>query len=171
MKLPFEQFYEQYYPVAVGHVKKKIQSREDAEDLVMNAFVYCYEHYDTYDPEKAPMGAWLFLIINSRIKNYYRDRKELVLLEEGSPFDVQDSSADQKAIELKDMRKDLARALQSLPEMQQKMVILKYFYNYSSEQLGQEFGLKPNHVRTMLSRILDKLEKNEAIVHWRTELD
>ena len=66
-KPSFEEFYKQYYPIALSHTRKKIGSYEDAEDLVSNAFIYCYEHYDTYDPEKAPIGAWLFLIVNSRL--------------------------------------------------------------------------------------------------------
>ena len=170
-KPSFEEFYKQYYHIALSHTRKKIGSYEDAEDLVSNAFIYCYEHYDTYDPEKAPIGAWLFLIVNSRIKNYYRDRKEFVLLEEGSPFDVQDRSADEKAIELEELRAAIAKAIQKLPEMQQRMLILKYFYNYTSEQLGREFGLQPNHVRTMISRTVKKLERDDVLSRWGKDLE
>lgn len=64
---------------------KLIENAHDAEDLTEEAFVYCYRRYADYDPGKSALSTWLYLVVNSRIKNYYRDRKEAVDLEELAP--------------------------------------------------------------------------------------
>ena len=49
-KPPFEDVYRQYYSTLLFYTMKKVGSKEDAEDLVQNALIYCYDHYEEYDP-------------------------------------------------------------------------------------------------------------------------
>ena len=52
-KPDYEDFYSSNYGRVLYYVKNKINSVEDAEDLTSEVFVYCYSHYDDYDPEKS----------------------------------------------------------------------------------------------------------------------
>ena len=71
----YETFYRENYTRVLNYVYKKISHKEDAEDLTSEVFLYCYRHYDDYDPSKGKRSTWLYLITNSRIKNYYRDHQ------------------------------------------------------------------------------------------------
>ena len=80
--IAFEKLYSEYYMRVFRYVWKKIRNSADAEDLTQTAFIYCYQHYEEYDEQRASFGTWIFLVVNSRIKNYYRDRKETVHMDE-----------------------------------------------------------------------------------------
>lgn len=154
----FEQYYQKYYLQSLRYVHKRIQNLHDAEDLVGDSFLYCYEHYTEYDPNKASFATWLYLVVNSRIKNYYRDRKETVELDSVSEL-LRTLSADsvEQAIELSRLRELLYQALNNLTETQRQIVIMKYFHNYSSKKIAERTGVSEGNVRVILSRALFRL--------------
>ena len=77
-KPPFEDLYRQYWSGMLFYCIRKTGDRENAEDLVSDTFLYCFDHYDSFDPGKSAVSTWLYMVLNSRIKNYYRDRRESV---------------------------------------------------------------------------------------------
>lgn len=160
IKISFEQLYNQYYSKVLRHIVKKIGNFYDAEDITSDVFIYCYQHFDNYDPSKASIGTWLYLVANSRIKNYYRSRRQNVNI------DTLEEKADdgfigpEEVAEFEESRRWLAAELKLLPELQRKIVILRYFYDLTSQEIAGEVGISNANVRTVLSRTLDKLERN-----------
>lgn len=157
-KLSFEDFYQQNYNRALNYVRNKIIVNEDAEDLVSEVFLYCYNHFDSYDPEKSSPITWLYLIINSRIKNYYRDHNDIYVDFESVADTMQDHgiNLDQR-IYLEQLHNALMTAIHSLPQRQQQIVLMRYFENRSSDEIALKLGLTPGNVRVLLSRALNKL--------------
>lgn len=157
-KPSFEEVYETYYSSVLSYLRRKITSPQDAEDLASEAFIYCYNHYEEYDPNKSAVSTWIYLVVNSRLKNFYRDRREytdISVLENVLP---DDSSDMERGIYLEQLRKTLAEAIDQLPERQQQIIILSYFQQKSSREIADMLGMTPGSVRTQLSRALDKLE-------------
>lgn len=159
-KPDYEDFYSDNYSRVLYYVKNKINSAEDAEDLVSEVFMYCYSHYDDYDPEKSSIKTWLYLIVNSRIKNFYRDHNVTYVDYEVVSETMQDQSIDlDEGVYLEQLHGALMKAIKSLPERQQKIVMMRYFENCSSEEIAARLGTSPGNVRVLLSRALDKLSK------------
>ena len=158
-KIPFENFYNQFYFRVFRYVHSKIGHVEDAEDLTCDAFLYCYDHFSEYDPQKASIGTWLYLVVNSRIKNYYRDKKEFFELDSFQEILADENICMERALQLEDTRQMLARGLKTLSPTQREIVILRYFYECDTNTVAQRLGLQPGNVRTTLSRALDRLEK------------
>lgn len=159
-KLPFPEFYHLYYSQVVHYINKKINHLDDAEDLAGEVFTYCYSHYDSYDPEKSAMSTWLYLIVNSRIKNHYRDTKAFVDLESVVGV-LPDETIDMDAcIYLQQLRQQLEKALMKLPERQRTIVTMRYFEERSNSEIALKLGMTQINVRVQLSRALDTLEKN-----------
>lgn len=157
----FEQFYEKYYLCTYYYVRKKINNSYDAEDLTCNAFMYCYAHFAEYNADKASLGTWLYLIVNSRIKNYYRDKKEFA---EMSELDKEEKMIEEtyfvdKAILMKEQRRVLAEAIKTLPQRQQDIVILRYFYDKPLAEIADMLDIGYGNIRVLLSRALHKLQK------------
>lgn len=166
--LLFEDFYEEYHDETYRYILKKIGNPENADDLVSEIFVYCYEHFSDYDPAKAPIGVWLHVVTKSRLLNYYRDHKisppaslDDLLLEEPSARNTMD-----KTIEIMDLREKIAAALTTLSPIQKQLIILRYFQDMSTAQMALETGLTPANVRTILSRALDKIERYWKFHGW-----
>jgi len=158
-KPDYDDFYKDNYNRVVNYVKNKINNYEDAEDLASEVFLYCYSHYEEYDSEKSGITTWLYLIVNSRIKNYYRDHISNADIET-----VQDVMADEsidmdEGIYLEQLHKVLTNAIKMLPETDQKIVMMTYFENKSGEQIARTLGITPGNVRVKLHRALGKLQK------------
>ena len=158
-KLTFEEYYEKYSHQAYGYIYKKIGDSYLAEDLTMEAFLSCYQKFDEFDPEMASFQTWLYVIINNRLKNYYRDRKQTENIDDY--MDLVGSSEDDMlaAEEIKEMRDVLADGLLTLPEKKRQIVILKYFKNKKANEIAQIMGMTPVNVRVQLSRSLEKLKQ------------
>ena len=76
LKPSFEDFYLENYGKVYRYIRKRIHIAEETEDLTQTVFEYCYKSYELFDPVKSSISTWLYLIVNSRLKNYYRGRKE-----------------------------------------------------------------------------------------------
>lgn len=154
----YEDFYSDNYARVLYYVKNKINSVEDAEDLTSEVFMYCYTHYDDYDPEKSSITTWLYLIVNSRIKNFYRDHNVTYVDYEVVSDTLQDQGINlDEGVYLEQLHGALMKAIKSLPERQQKIIMMRYFENYSSDEIASRLGITPGNVRVLLSRALDKL--------------
>ncbi len=165
-KPAYEDFYSANFDRVLGYVHKRISNYADAEDLTSEVFIYCYSHYDDYDPEKSSLTTWLYLIVNSRLKNYYRDHVSYVDFESVSDT-MRDQSIDMdEGIYLEQLHSALMMAIKQLPERQQQIVMMRYFENRSSDEIAKKLGISPGNARVLLSRALDKLASfNDA--YWK----
>lgn len=155
----YSDFYNTHYRSVVYYINKKIGNAHDAEDLASEVFLYCYSHYKDYNPQKSSLSTWLYLIVNSRIKNHYRDARTYVDLESIVGV-LPDDSADLDAcIYLQELRQSLEKAMMQLPERQRRIVTMRYFEERSNSEIAAELGMSQVNVRVQLSRALDTLER------------
>lgn len=158
VKPDFEVVYETYYNSVLSYLQRKMNDRHNAEDLTSEAFLYCYDHYDSYDPEKSAVSTWIYLVVNSRLKNYYRDHRDNTDISVLENFLSDESSDMERSIYLEQLRKTMAETIAQLPERQQQIVILSYFKKKSSNEIAELLGMTPGNVRVQMSRALDKLK-------------
>ncbi len=155
-KHSFEYYYNESYQKAYGYIVKKIPEL-DAEDLLMEAFIACYNKFDSFDPEMASFQTWLYVVINNKLKNYYRDRKEYDNIDECMDFVGSYEEDMDAAVRLKEMRDVIAKGMNALTELQKTIVVMKYFDCLSANEIGFQLSLTPGNVRVQLSRALDKI--------------
>ena len=164
----FEQYYLKYFPQVYGYILKKISVKQAAEDLTMDVFYSVWDKFDSFDEGTATFQTWLYVIVNNKLKNYYRDRKENVELDE--TFVSEDNQVDEiiESIQLQYLRDHLYVALEGLNELQRQIVIYKYFNEMNASEIACRIGLSPGNVRIHLKRALDKIrdyfEKNN--IRW-----
>jgi len=164
-KLTYEEFYAEYYERVLKYLARKCARFVDAEELTSQAFLYCYEKYDSYDPTKCSMGSWVYMIANSRFKNYCRDRKVYVDIDVVGDFIPDDSDPVETGVMLDDLRDDIARALLKLSDLDRMIVVMSYFKNMTAVEIGEILDMKPGTVRQRLARALDKME--QELEDWR----
>lgn len=159
IKLAFEEYFQAYYQQAFRYTLKKVPNVSTAEDIVMATFVSCYRRFEYFDPQKAKFATWLYVALNNRIKNYYRDQKALDSI--GDKDDIASSQEDEmyRSIYLSEMRLALACAIETLNETQKQVVIKKYFRNMSSNEIAEDIGSTPGNVRVQLTRAIKKLKE------------
>lgn len=155
----FDEFYRQFYWRVFAYLCKHGMRNEEARDMTQDIFVYCWNKWDTYDPARSAPGTWLFMIVKCRFKNYLRGRRENVDIDELSGVLPDENAPDMdRAVYLTQLRNQLAEVLEQLPEVQRRIVILRYFENLSWDEVAVRLHLTPGNARVILSRTLKKME-------------
>lgn len=160
----FTEYYKKNYRIVLGYIYKKTGNMQTAEDMTMEVFAKCFERFADFDENRASFSTWLFVIVNNRLKNYYRDRREFEELDEAMAVYEGFEEDIVRAEYLSGMRAVLYEALKSLNKTQRKIVILKYFKEKNSTEIAAALNLTPVNVRVQLSRamtiIRDYFKKN-----------
>src|ERR671930_2710265 len=73
--LAFEELYERYSPRVFGYLFQRLNGNaEEAEDLTADVFTKVYEKIDGFQPQGAPLSAWVFRIAHNRLIDSVRRR-------------------------------------------------------------------------------------------------
>ena len=167
--MDFEQVYNKYYSSIYLYIFKRIKRAAEAEDLSNEVFYACLKSFDKYDSSKSSIVTWLFVITNNKLKNYYRDRKIAVSLnDDDNPIELPYDEDFDSAIYVTDIRKVLHLGLSSLPERERTIIILKYFHHLKSEEIASRLNLSAVNVRVILNRSLNKIKDylNKNDINW-----
>ena len=155
----FEQYYQKNFRIVVNYIARRICNHQEAEDMAMEIFTKCYERFDEFDENKSSFTTWLYVIVNNRLKNYYRDHKEHDELSEDYATDGSMEDEIIHAQYIGQMRDVLKDALSELKEQQRQVIILKYFKKLSSTEISERTGISSTNVRVLLSRGIAALKK------------
>lgn len=154
-----EQLYCEYYMKVYAYIRRKIGNSEDAEDLTQEVFEYCYKRFDLFDATKSSLSTWLFLIVNSRLKNYYRDKRITECIDNYEDLLPSAGNDMDRAIFLEQLKESLMDALNELPERQREVVVCKYFGDMNHGEIAEKLGISEGNSRVLLTRALDKMKK------------
>jgi RNA polymerase sigma-70 factor (ECF subfamily) len=121
----------------VGH-------REDAEDLVQEAFLAAYQYLDSFDVSR-PFGPWLNRIVLNRGANLRRARSRRETEPEVDAVSSAPTALEES--ERSEMREQLVRAMALLTERQRMIVTLFDVDGMTSTEIGEMLDLSPGTVR------------------------
>lgn len=143
---------------------KMVNNKSDAEDLTIEAFGKAFKNLAQYTPNYA-FSTWLFKIATNNCIDFIRKKKaNLISLDHSS--DDQDSmstplqseSPDPEEDMIKSQRMALTRSVVSkLKPRYRKLVELRYFKEYSYEEIANELGLPIGTVKAQLFRARELL--------------
>lgn len=156
------------YLVAFRYLK----NHDDAEDITQEVFINAFEKLKYFRGESS-LKTWLYRIAVNKSKNFLRKRKLMTIVSFGNTVDDDDKQFDlannteSSALERKEFEEKFLEILSSLPEKQREVFSLRYFDNYSfneiSSMLGTSVGgLKANYfhaVRKIASALKQYLEE------------
>src|ERR1700719_2244616 len=73
--LAFDELYARYSPRVFGYLFQRLNGNaEEAEDLTADVFTRVYEKIDGFQPQGAPLSAWVFRIAHNRLIDAVRRR-------------------------------------------------------------------------------------------------
>jgi RNA polymerase sigma factor (sigma-70 family) len=147
----WEDLYEHEYPRLLRALTAIAGDEGAAEDAVQEAFVRAFKQgLAALDRP----GAWL-LVVATRV--LFRDRRRwpAVVAVETLPMGRDEIDF---AIE----RADLLAALRQLPERQRAVVVARYYYDLSYEEIAKAFAIRSGTVGATLSQALAKLRAAQA---------
>ena len=156
----FEAVYNEYYPRILRYINKKIGIFHEAEDLTQEIMAACYRNFEKYDPEKSSMGTWVYVIMNNRLKNYYRDKRVNVSLDDDeSILELASEEILEEAVLLEEQKRVLMEAIDSLSEREKEIVMNTYFLYKTSAEVAEVMHMTAGNVRVVLNRSIKKLRE------------
>lgn len=144
---------------------KIVRTSEDAEDLTQETFTKAFRALEKFDPRYA-FSTWLFRIATNNCIDFIR-RKRLQTMSihgvtnddgEEQVMQIKDKGLIPDETYLKQQRKAyLNLAIEKLPERYKRLVDLRYFKEYSYEEVAQELDLPLGTVKAQLHRARELL--------------
>jgi len=156
---------------------KMVNNRSDAEDLTLEAFGKAFKNLHQYSPTYA-FSTWLFKIASNNCIDFLRKKKGTFVSFENNE---QNESGEQIKIPSKEPNPEeklirqqkailLRKVVRRLKPRYQKLVELRYFNEFSYEEIAKELNLPLGTVkaqlfraREMLFKMIEATEINERI--------
>lgn len=140
---------------------KMVNSRDDAEDLTIEAFGKAFKRLHQYTPQFA-FSTWLFKIATNNCIDFIRKKRIKALsLDQGfqnsdgerMEISVPDSRLDpEETMEKKQRIKKLREVVDKLKPRYKTLVELRYFKEYSYEEIAKELDIPLGTVKAQLFR-------------------
>ncbi|MCB9494062.1 MAG: RNA polymerase sigma factor [Desulfobacteraceae bacterium] len=132
-----------------------IKDETEAKDMVQETFLRLYNNISSFNPEKQ-IKAFLFKIANNLCIDFLRKKKPVYY------GDLPETDYYENTIDIickNQEEKILYNALDQLPDIQKKAVILKYKANLKYSEIGEILGKTENAVEALLVRARKKLKE------------
>ena len=157
----FERLYDHLFPRLYGYVAHRVGTKEDAEDVVAEAWLRAVRHLEQF--EGGPGGTfsgWIFQIARNLVADHHRrglpefatPLEELDEVEANAPWP-------QHFTERGERRQRMQAVIRTLSPRRQEVVILRYFGGLRNREIADLLGLDERTVASHLSRALSDLQE------------
>ena len=151
-----EQVYKDYQNKVFGYIFNRIHNYAEAEDLTSDVFAKIVAHIDSYNPEKASLSTWVFVITRNTLIEYFRKQRITEDIDE-QQIPVSDEPVDK--IVMEEQQELLAKALEELPEKLRDIVVARYYYGFRFAKIGEMMDISEANARVSHARALAKLKE------------
>lgn len=149
----FEDFYRARREQVFRGLALTLRDRDLAADATDEAMARAYQHWRSVSGYNNPEG-WTYRVgLNWARSRMRRTKREV----RGFRID------DQAASEIVPADPSLAAALAQLPLQQRAVVVLRFYYDWSTEQVAKALGVPKGTVKSRLSRALERLESHVEV--------
>jgi RNA polymerase sigma-70 factor (ECF subfamily) len=159
-KALMEALYLRYAPALFAFLLKQTSAREDAEDLLLEVFRAALEHTRFEQLSAEEQRLWLWRIARHKLIDAYRrtSRRPSVSVELmlNDLFANEDQAPEYAALRGEEFSR-LHAALQTLPQLQQRILKLRFVNGLRSAEIASLVGKSDTAVRSILSRTLNQL--------------
>jgi RNA polymerase sigma-70 factor (ECF subfamily) len=136
----FAQLYEQCAPSIYRLCYGLLMNRQDAEDVMQEAFVYAFKNLRRYDANRASFKTWLYTIALSRCRNLYRRKRQpwmdlscLLPLDLPAPR----SETPENRLAQRQVRSEVEKALAALTPNLREAVVLRYAHGLTYREIAE----------------------------------
>ncbi len=162
------ELYDQYASTAVATALRVVGSRDEAEDVVHDAFVAVWRKIDRFDADRGSLRAWLMTVVRNRAIDRIRARRASIDLDDADERSLLRTSANPtlEAALRRASGSELRMAMNDLPDEQRRALELAYFEGYTyrevAEMTGVPAGTANGRLRLALAKLRDALAGTSA---------
>ncbi len=134
---------------------------DDADDLLQEAFVKAYLNLHRYKPDYT-FGQWIYTIARNTFIDYVRrKREEMVSLDKTSDtsgaLPAYNAPSPEESMINDQTRDRLESFILRMPPRYRRLIELRFFREFSYEEIAAELGLPMGTVKTQIHRAREQL--------------
>lgn len=175
--------YHQYFKYVYNFCRRRVNTSEDAEDIVAEVFHAVWSGLGKIEDQNT-LKPWIFGITRNKLNDFLRKRYRLTEFEVPTVDYLHDSFSDPNYKEFGDTADDdkrnsresskydnalhkpvLNQLIESLPEVDQKIVRLRYGSRLSFQDIADELGMTEGNAKVRHHRLLKKLYEE-----WKSKI-
>lgn len=150
----FGDLYEYYLPKIYRFVYYRTGNKHEAEDVVAQTFLQAIESLPGYEDRGFSLGCWLYKIAGNLIQTRLQLRNREIPHSGNVPEADWDVS-----LELLPEQLSLQQVLQTLPDAQQQVLVLRYIQDLSIKEVAQIVGRSEGAVKQLAFRGLQNMRE------------
>jgi RNA polymerase sigma-70 factor (ECF subfamily) len=156
---------ERHYPRLFRIALSYLRQRDDALDVVQEAFVKAFQQAARWDGSGAA-GPWLARItVNLSIDRWRRNRRRAATFTPLADGDHDETLSDpasspQRSVEGREAGERVKAALERLPERQRAVVVLRHYHEMSLEEIAAALDMSLGTVKSSLHRALHRMRSS-----------
>jgi RNA polymerase sigma factor (sigma-70 family) len=152
--------YRKYAAVMLAVCLRYAQNRDEAEDILQEAFLKIFQHISSYRKEGSFEG-WMKRIMINHALNYYRKHRKMPFLEDIDSINETEilEKDDHTAIHAPVSAEKLLSLIQLLPPGYRMVFNMYVFEEYSHKEISDELSISENTSKTQLLKARRMLRK------------
>ena len=162
------ELYDRHAAAALAVALRVTGDRQEAEDVVHDAFVVVWRKIARFDPERGSLGAWLMTIVRNRAIDRLRTRRPSMDLDDADERSLLRTGPNPTWEQTlrRTSAAALGAAMATLPDEQRRAVELAYFQGYTYREVAQVLevphGTASGRMRLALVKLREALADTPA---------
>jgi RNA polymerase sigma-70 factor (ECF subfamily) len=162
------ELYDRHAAAALAVAMRIVGGRDEAEDVVHDAFVAVWRKIDRFDAQRGSLRAWLLTVVRNRAIDRVRARRTAVDVDDADERSLlrTGSNPTWEAALDRAAASDLRGAMAALPDEQRRALELAYFEGYTYREVAEITGVPPGtangRLRLALAKLRDALAGSSA---------
>lgn len=161
----YAQLLNHYWDSVYFMILKMAHNKDDAEDLTIEAFGKAFKYIHNYEPEFA-FSTWLFKIANNNAIDFLRKQHTKTIsidsqgrdADEDNPVQLQSDTPDPEEVLISKQKTEFLKTIiKELKPRYSRLVQLRYFDEYSYEEIAETLNLPIGTVKAQLFRAKELL--------------
>ncbi|OWA33351.1 RNA polymerase subunit sigma-24 [Saccharibacillus sp. O16] len=151
----YAEIVERYKGSVYGLFRGMGAKHQDAQDLAQETFIRAYRGLGELR-ESERFAAWIYRIAVNLMRDFVKKKRPFPT-GEAHMLEARDGETPERLLIAKEMRHEVHRLLETLPEQERLILLLRYTNELSYEEIAQITGLRLGQIRNRLHRAKRKL--------------
>ena len=156
--LAFQQFYNKYYQRLLSYIITFTKDRDQAKDIVQEAFVILWTNRESIDTSKSPKSYIFFVARNIFIDHYRKEKRDLQFLIELKETALSEQMENDTE-EIKQRIEKMKRMIENLPEKCKIILKLSKIEGLNCQEIANHLNISPKTVESQMRIAFNKIRE------------
>ncbi|KKQ53193.1 MAG: RNA polymerase sigma factor [Parcubacteria group bacterium GW2011_GWD2_38_11] len=159
----YKELFARYQKKLFTYIYHLVGNRDETEDILQNVFSKTYKSIENFDTTRK-FSSWIYRIAHNESVNFLKRKSKRYTISwddiSTSKDKMETATNDERPeekMEHQEIVKEISWAMEKIPPKYQEVLRLRYFNEYSYEEMGKILGKPLNTVGTLINRAKKKL--------------